>query len=240
MVHFSAFRALKNGLVKPCARHDSNVRPLPPQGSALSPELRARISSWEPLCSHYGRSVALFLCLRVGVYRYRSSLRLLWLWSVEIIPRRPDCPKSESLAAQETTVRAAALSEADQALGGGASVCRHGELRALEWDDIDLAAGVIRVRRSMDARIDHRAQERARRGCGTESGSPGWFELTSLCIDWNGLGALRVRAGRSGPFGPAGGRFRYSSSANRSTSDASSPTWPGSGRVSASERPSRS
>ena len=24
-----------------CARHDSNVRPLPPQGSALSPELRA-------------------------------------------------------------------------------------------------------------------------------------------------------------------------------------------------------
>jgi hypothetical protein len=25
-----------------CARHDSNVRPLPPQGSALSPELRAR------------------------------------------------------------------------------------------------------------------------------------------------------------------------------------------------------
>ncbi len=30
------------GLNKPCARHDSNVRPLPPQGSALSPELRAR------------------------------------------------------------------------------------------------------------------------------------------------------------------------------------------------------
>jgi hypothetical protein len=25
-----------------CARHDSNMRPLPPQGSALSPELRAR------------------------------------------------------------------------------------------------------------------------------------------------------------------------------------------------------
>ena len=33
---------LQNGLVEPCARHDSNVRPLPPQGSALSPELRAR------------------------------------------------------------------------------------------------------------------------------------------------------------------------------------------------------
>ena len=42
MVHSSAFQAVKNGLVKPCARHDSNVRPLPPQGSALSPELRAR------------------------------------------------------------------------------------------------------------------------------------------------------------------------------------------------------
>jgi hypothetical protein len=25
-----------------CARHDSNMRPLPPQGSALSPELRAQ------------------------------------------------------------------------------------------------------------------------------------------------------------------------------------------------------
>ena len=42
MAHFLAFRALGNGLVEPCARHDSNVRPLPPQGSALSPELRAR------------------------------------------------------------------------------------------------------------------------------------------------------------------------------------------------------
>jgi hypothetical protein len=42
MAHFSACLAFTNGLVKPCARHDSNVRPLPPQGSALSPELRAR------------------------------------------------------------------------------------------------------------------------------------------------------------------------------------------------------
>jgi HD-GYP domain-containing protein (c-di-GMP phosphodiesterase class II) len=34
MAHFSAFRAFKNGLNKPCARHDSNVRPLPlKQGS---------------------------------------------------------------------------------------------------------------------------------------------------------------------------------------------------------------
>ena len=33
MVHVSAFRAYENGLVEPCARHDSNVRPLPPQGS---------------------------------------------------------------------------------------------------------------------------------------------------------------------------------------------------------------
>ena len=55
MVHFSAFRAFENGLVEPCARHDSNVRPLPPQGSALSPELRARdtgvyrvTASWLP------------------------------------------------------------------------------------------------------------------------------------------------------------------------------------------------
>ena len=37
----SASTPAKNGLVEPCARHDSNMRPLPPQGSALSPELRA-------------------------------------------------------------------------------------------------------------------------------------------------------------------------------------------------------
>jgi integrase len=30
------------GVFSRCARHDSNMRPLPPQGSALSPELRAR------------------------------------------------------------------------------------------------------------------------------------------------------------------------------------------------------
>src|SRR6187455_1506479 len=30
-----------SGAFSRCARHDSNVRPLPPQGSALSPELRA-------------------------------------------------------------------------------------------------------------------------------------------------------------------------------------------------------
>ena len=33
-------RKLK-ALLEPCARQDSNLRPLPPQGSALSPELRA-------------------------------------------------------------------------------------------------------------------------------------------------------------------------------------------------------
>ena len=31
MAHFSAFWAFENGLVEPCARHDSNVRPLPPR-----------------------------------------------------------------------------------------------------------------------------------------------------------------------------------------------------------------
>jgi integrase len=48
----------------------------------------------------------------------------------------------------------AALPEADQALWATALYAglRRGELRALEWDDVTLAAGVIRVRRSMDAR----------------------------------------------------------------------------------------
>jgi hypothetical protein len=36
--------ALKPAWLRRCARHDSNMRPLPPQGSALSPELRARRS----------------------------------------------------------------------------------------------------------------------------------------------------------------------------------------------------
>ena len=62
MVHFSAFWALENGLVEPCARHDSNVRPLPPQGSALSPELRARFSSWERPRARVAHLAALFPC----------------------------------------------------------------------------------------------------------------------------------------------------------------------------------
>src|SRR6185312_17093476 len=39
---FRGFGHVRNGIVEPCARHDSNVRPLPPQGGALCPELRAR------------------------------------------------------------------------------------------------------------------------------------------------------------------------------------------------------
>ena len=35
-------RRLGRAEISACARHDSNMRPLPPQGSALSPELRAR------------------------------------------------------------------------------------------------------------------------------------------------------------------------------------------------------
>jgi hypothetical protein len=43
MAHFSAFRALKNGLVDPCARQDSNLRHVASKATALSPELRARV-----------------------------------------------------------------------------------------------------------------------------------------------------------------------------------------------------
>ncbi len=76
MVHFSAFRAFKNGLVKPCARHDSNVRPLPPQGSALSPELRAHTVK-PGAASRTSCSLGCFspVRLRVGVYWYQPSLR---------------------------------------------------------------------------------------------------------------------------------------------------------------------
>src|ERR671933_2076915 len=39
----------KPDFVRVCARHDSNMRPLPPQGSALSPELRARSDASVPV-----------------------------------------------------------------------------------------------------------------------------------------------------------------------------------------------
>jgi integrase len=54
----------------------------------------------------------------------------------------------------EAAALIAALPESDRALWATALYAglRRGELRALEWDDLDLGAGVIRVRRSMDAR----------------------------------------------------------------------------------------
>jgi hypothetical protein len=72
MAHFSAFRAFENGLFERCARHDSNVRPLPPQGSALSPELRARFFKLGA-ASVTDCSLGCFVPLRlkVGVYWYQ-------------------------------------------------------------------------------------------------------------------------------------------------------------------------
>jgi integrase len=60
--------------------------------------------------------------------------------------RIPSPPESAALLA--------ALPEADRALWATALYAglRRGELRALVWDDLDLANGVIRVRRAMDAR----------------------------------------------------------------------------------------
>jgi integrase len=55
---------------------------------------------------------------------------------------------------QEAAALLAALPEPDRALWATALYAglRRGELLALQWDDIDLAKGVIRVRRAMDAR----------------------------------------------------------------------------------------
>jgi integrase len=54
----------------------------------------------------------------------------------------------------EAAALISALPESDRALWATALYAglRRGELRALQWDDVDLVAGVIRVRRSMDAR----------------------------------------------------------------------------------------
>ena len=56
---------------------------------------------------------------------------------------------------QEAVALLAALPESDRALWATAlyaRALRRGELLALQWDDVDLAKGVIRVRRAMDAR----------------------------------------------------------------------------------------
>ena len=60
---------------------------------------------------------------------------------------------------QESAALLGVLPASDRALWATALYAglRRGELRALRWDDIDLTAGVIHVRRAMDARgLDHR------------------------------------------------------------------------------------
>jgi integrase len=53
----------------------------------------------------------------------------------------------------EAATLIAALAPADRALWGSAFYAglRRGELRALDWDDVDLASGVIRVERSLSS-----------------------------------------------------------------------------------------
>jgi integrase len=93
-----------------------------------------------------------------------------------------------------------ALSPVDEALWGTAIYAglRRGELRALQWDDIDFAKGVIRVERSMDDR-GHTTAPKSKAGTRTV---PVPSVLRELLIEH------RLRSGRADGyvFGPARGR----------------------------------
>ena len=60
IVHFSAFRVSENGSNKPCARHDSNVRPLPAARGAGAAGLRCTLYPGDD------RAIRDALCVRIS------------------------------------------------------------------------------------------------------------------------------------------------------------------------------
>lgn len=95
----------------------------------------------------------------------------------------------------------AALPKEDQALWATAFYggLRRGELRALRWEDVDLASGVIRVRRSWDDKAGE-IQPKSSKGTRT-------VPVTALLRDY--LTELKTRTGRDGQdfvFGAAADR----------------------------------
>ena len=93
-----------------CARHDSNMRPLPPQGSALSPELRARGGQ----CS---RGAARSIRRRSRHARLRLERLSERQFSEEVVmaAKRPDFFRQRSALSPELRARGGQCSRASAA-----------------------------------------------------------------------------------------------------------------------------
>ena len=99
-------------------------------------------------------------------------------------------PRDRAASATEAAALLAALPEADRALWATAFYAglRRGELRGLRWDDVDLAAGIIHVRRGWD---DLAGEIEPKSAKGTRT-----IPITALLRDY--LVDLKARTGRDG------------------------------------------
>lgn len=99
-------------------------------------------------------------------------------------------PRDRAASATEAAALLAALPEADRALWATAFYAglRRGELRALRWEDVDLASGVIRVRHAWDDYVGE-IEPKSAKGART-------VPVSALLRDY--LVELKTRTGRSG------------------------------------------
>lgn len=110
-------------------------------------------------------------------------------------------PRDRAATATEAAALLAALPDDDRALWATAFYAglRRGELRALRWDHVDLAAGIIRVQAGWDD-VAGEIQPKSTKGKRT-------VPVTALLRDY--LAEAKARTGRSGRdfvFGPAADR----------------------------------
>lgn len=132
-----------------------------------------------------------------------------------------------------------ALREDDRALWGGAFYAglRRGELRALLWQDVDLAAGLIRVERSMSGKGEI-GEPKSRAGRATSPSSPrsvtSWLSTSSSHGESRASSSARARRPRSRrtsladePSRPGGARaWRRSDCTNAATPSPASSSRP--------------
>jgi hypothetical protein len=103
MVHFSAFRTLENGLNKPCARHDSNVRTLPLGALTPRPALRRVTEESVPVLAGAWRAVGARLALQRAPFLIGQNRRCLNL----VLPRPVTAPIPRACASRYRSVMSA-------------------------------------------------------------------------------------------------------------------------------------